>query len=78
MGEIRVAVAGAGNLCSSTVQGMHYYAKAKEPIGLLHPTLGGYKPSDIKFVAAFDISRGEGGQGPLRGHIRQAEQCPAR
>ncbi|HIH88143.1 TPA: inositol-3-phosphate synthase [Candidatus Bathyarchaeota archaeon] len=56
MGEIRVAVAGAGNLCSSTVQGTHFYAKAKEPLGLLHPTLGGYKPTDIKFVAAFDIS----------------------
>ncbi len=56
MGEIRVAVAGVGNLCSSLVQGTQYYAKAKEPLGLLHPDLGGYKPGDIKFVAAFDIS----------------------
>lgn len=62
MGEIRVAIAGAGNLCSSTVQGVHYYAKAKEPMGLLHPTLGGYKPSDIKFVAAFDISEAKVGK----------------
>ena len=56
MGEIRVAVAGTGNLCSSLVQGTHFYAKAKEPLGLLHPKLGGYKPSDVKYVAAFDIS----------------------
>ena len=56
MGEIRVAVAGTGNLCSSTVQGTQFYAKAKEQLGLLHPELGGYKLSDIKFVTAFDIS----------------------
>ena len=56
MGEIRVAIAGTGNLCSSTVQGTYFYTKAKKPLGLLHPELGGYKPSDIKFVAAFDIS----------------------
>ncbi len=62
MGEIRVAVAGAGNLCSSTVQGVYYYSKAKEPMGLLHPTLGGYKPSDIKFVVAFDISEAKVGR----------------
>ncbi len=62
MGEIRVAVAGTGNLCSSTVQGVLFYAKAKEPLGLLHPTLGGYKPSDVKFVAAFDISEAKVGK----------------
>jgi myo-inositol-1-phosphate synthase len=56
MGEIRVAIAGTGNLCSSLVQGTHFYAKAKEPLGLLHPELGGYKPSDVKYVTAFDIS----------------------
>ena len=52
MGEIRIAVAGTGNLCSSLVQGTYYYSKAKENLGLLHPDLGGYKPSDLKFVAA--------------------------
>ena len=62
MGEIRVAFAGVGNLCSSTVQGVRYYSKVKEPMGLLHPTLGGYKPSDIKFVAAFDISEAKVGK----------------
>jgi myo-inositol-1-phosphate synthase len=62
MGEIRVAIAGAGNLCSSTVQGIQYFAKEKEPIGFLHPILGGYKPSDIKFVAAFDISEAKVGR----------------
>ncbi len=62
MGEIRVAVAGVGNLCSSLVQGTQYYAKAKEPLGLLHPELGGYRPGDIKFVAAFDISEEKVGE----------------
>ncbi|MBN1683249.1 inositol-3-phosphate synthase [Candidatus Bathyarchaeota archaeon] len=56
MGEIRIAVAGIGNCCSSLIQGIYYYSKRKEKTGLLHENLGGYKISDIKFVAAFDIS----------------------
>ena len=55
MGEIRVALAGVGNLSSSLVQGTFYYKK--ESIGLMHPDLGGYRPEHIKFCAAFDISR---------------------
>ena len=55
MGEIRIAVAGAGNLCSSIVQGVSHYARG-EALGLLHPELGGYGARDIKFVAAFDVA----------------------
>ena len=56
MGKIKVAIAGVGNCASSLIQGVHYY-KDKEPeeaIGLMHWNLGGYRPSDIEFVAAFD------------------------
>jgi myo-inositol-1-phosphate synthase len=56
MGEIRVAIAGIGNCCSSLVQGIYYYGKNSDKTGLLHEDLGGYKISDIKIVAAFDIS----------------------
>ena len=60
MGNINVAIIGVGNCASSLVQGVHYYKKAKESEfvpGLMHVNLGGYRISDINFVAAFDISK---------------------
>ncbi|MDP6511352.1 MAG: inositol-3-phosphate synthase [Dehalococcoidia bacterium] len=59
-GPINVAIIGVGNCASSLVQGVHYYREAKkgETIpGLMHANLGGYRISDIRFVAAFDIDR---------------------
>ena len=59
MSEIRVAIAGVGNCASSLIQGIHYYKQAfaagDEIVGLAHPTLGGYAPSDVRVVAAIDI-----------------------
>ncbi|MSQ37163.1 MAG: inositol-3-phosphate synthase [Chloroflexi bacterium] len=58
--KIRVAIIGVGNCASSLVQGVHYYrnAKVKDRIpGLMHVDLGGYRISDVKFVAAFDVDR---------------------
>lgn len=56
MKEIRVAIAGLGNCASSLIQGIHYYASPDaETTGLAHPVLGGYRPGDIKIVAAIDI-----------------------
>jgi len=54
MGEIRLAVAGVGNCCSSLVQGIQYYRNGGVN-GLLHDEVGGYGVSDVKFVAAFDV-----------------------
>lgn len=65
MGKINVAIIGIGNCCSSLVQGVYYYAKAKENEfvpGLMHVNLGGYHVSDINFVAAFDIDRNKVGK----------------
>jgi myo-inositol-1-phosphate synthase len=58
-GEIRVAIVGIGNCASSLVQGLAYYQNggANEQIGLMHWDLGGYRPKDIKVVAAWDIDR---------------------
>jgi myo-inositol-1-phosphate synthase len=42
VGKINVAVIGVGNCCSSLVQGVHYYKKAKEVDfvpGLMHVNL---------------------------------------
>lgn len=57
---IRIAIVGVGNCASSLLQGIEYYRHASEeertyPIGLMHYDLGGYMPSDIEVVCAFDI-----------------------
>lgn len=55
--KIRIAIIGIGNCASSLIQGIYYY-KDKKPddaIGLMHWEIGGYEPSDMEVVAAFDI-----------------------
>lgn len=57
MKRIKVGIVGVGNCASSLLQGLCYY-DGKHPdsaIGLMHWDLGGYRPSDIDVVAAFDI-----------------------
>lgn len=60
-GKIKVAIAGIGNCASSLIQGVEYYkdvtANDKLVPGLMHNVLGGYKVSDIEFVAAFDVDK---------------------
>lgn len=57
--DIRIAIAGVGNCCSSLIQGLFYYKDVKDNNtivpGLMHNVLGGYSISNIKPVAAFDI-----------------------
>lgn len=56
MPKIKVALVGVGNCASALIQGLHYYSQStKDPVGLRNPQLGGYTPSDIQVVAAFDI-----------------------
>lgn len=59
--EIKIAIAGLGNCASSLVQGICYYKDIKDDDeivpGLMHNILGGYKISDIKIVAVFDIDK---------------------
>ena len=58
---IRVAIAGVGNCASSLLQGIDHYrslpAEAHQAWGLMHLEMGGYRPSDVEVVAAFDIDR---------------------
>jgi len=56
---INVAVVGLGNCASSLIQGIAHYSNggANEQIGLSHWDLGGYRPKDLKIVAAWDIDR---------------------
>jgi myo-inositol-1-phosphate synthase len=62
MDKIRVAVVGVGNCAGSLIQGVEYYKAIRKndpraSLGLMHYNLGGYRPDDIEFVAAFDIDR---------------------
>jgi myo-inositol-1-phosphate synthase len=59
MNCINIAIIGIGNCASSLVQGLAHYENggANEQIGLMHWDLAGYRPTDIKLVAAWDIDR---------------------
>jgi len=59
MKKIKIAIAGVGNCSSSLVQGINYYKDkdGRKAIGLMHWDIGGYEPSDIEVVAAFDIDK---------------------
>ena len=60
---INIAIIGVGNCASSLVQGLsHYRAESNDHLGLMHWDLGGYRPSDIQLVAAWDIDRRKVGQ----------------
>ncbi len=76
MAKIRVAVAGVGNCASSLVQGIAYYSGKGpgETGGLMHPNIGGWKPSDIEVVTAFDIDRRKVGR-PLEEAIFARPNC---
>ncbi len=57
--EIRLAISGIGNCCSSLIQGLFYYKDVTTNNdlvpGLMHNVLGGYKISDVKPVVGFEI-----------------------
>ena len=57
MHKIKVAIVGVGNCASSLIQGIHFYQDKQphEAVGLMHWEIGGYGPSDIEVVSAFDI-----------------------
>ncbi len=62
--DINVAIVGVGNCASSLVQGIAHYQNggANEQIGLSHWDLGGYRPKDLRVVAAWDVDRRKVGQ----------------
>ena len=63
MTSINVGIIGIGNCASSLVQGLSYYREgANDTVGLMHYELGGYRPSDIHVVAAWDVDQRKVGQ----------------
>ena len=62
MDPIRVAIAGVGNCASALVQGVAWYAARAEDRregasgdGLMRSSIGGFRATDLRFVAAFDV-----------------------
>lgn len=76
MPKIRVAIAGVGNCASALVQGVEYYRARETDVfeGLMHANVGGWAPSDIEFVAAFDVDRRKVGL-PLTEAIHAEPNC---
>ncbi len=65
MAKVRVAIIGVGNCASSLVQGVHYYAKARDDEfvpGLMHVNLGGYHIRDVEFSLGVDIDKNKVGK----------------
>ncbi len=56
---IKVAVVGVGNCFAALYQGFAYYKKYanQEVPGLMFKDIGGYSPTDIEVVAAFDVDK---------------------
>ena len=58
MAKIRVAIIGVGNCASSLVQGVAYYRAANDnAAGVMHWDIGGYEPTDVEFVLAYDVDK---------------------
>jgi myo-inositol-1-phosphate synthase len=57
--KIKVAIVGVGNCASALVQGVEYYRNRRNAAvdGVMHQTIGGYRASDVEFVAAFDVDK---------------------
>lgn len=55
--KVKVAVVGVGNCASALIQGTRFYASNKDDaVGLTAYNLAGMEPTDLEFVAAFDVA----------------------
>ncbi|WP_137388460.1 inositol-3-phosphate synthase [Rhodoligotrophos defluvii] len=63
--KVRVGIVGVGNCASSFVQGLTYYADARDNVpipGLSRADIGGYRVRDIEVASAFDVNAGKVGR----------------
>lgn len=76
MPEIRIAIAGVGNCASALLQGTAHYRKTgpESLAGTMQADIGGYAPSDLVPVAAFDIDLRKVGK-PLEQAILARPNC---
>jgi myo-inositol-1-phosphate synthase len=56
--KINIAIIGCGNCSASLLMGISYYQDGfSDYDGLMHFNICGYKPSNIKVVACFDVDK---------------------
>jgi myo-inositol-1-phosphate synthase len=74
--KIKIAIAGVGNCASALVQGVEYYRNRRNAAidGVMRHVIGGYRASDIEFVAAFDVDKRKVGR-PLEEAIFAKPNC---
>jgi myo-inositol-1-phosphate synthase len=76
--EIRVAVVGVGNCAAALLHGIeHHRGHPETTAGLMHAAVGGYRPWDIRVVAAFDVDPRKVGR-PLEEALLAPPNCVAR
>jgi myo-inositol-1-phosphate synthase len=72
---INLAIVGMGNCAAALIQGIEYYRhNPGDTLGLMHEELGGYVPTDIEVVAAFDIDERKVGK-PLELAVAAKPNC---
>jgi myo-inositol-1-phosphate synthase len=76
MAKIRIAIVGVGNCASALVQGLEYYRNHddEDVAGLMHPSIGPWRSTDIAVVAAFDVDRRKVGR-PVEEAIFAKPNC---
>lgn len=56
--SIKIALVGVGNCAKSLIEGIGFYLQQNGNFpGLMHPTIGRYKVTDLEFVSAFDVDK---------------------
>jgi len=75
MAEIRLAIVGVGNCAAALLEGIEYHRRHPEEFaGLMHADLCGYRPWDLRVVAAFDVDVRKVGR-PLEEAILARPNC---
>lgn len=60
---VRVGIIGVGNCARALVEGVAFYrAQPEAGFGLMHHSIGPYGPSDVEFVAAWDVDKDKVGK----------------
>jgi myo-inositol-1-phosphate synthase len=74
--NIRVGIIGVGNCASSLIQGVNYYKslKKQDTAGVMIENIGGYLPTHIDFVLAFDVDERKVGK-KLNNAVFAAPNC---
>ena len=72
--KIKVGIIGVGNCAKSLVEGVQYYTKTSDTVGLMYETIGDYKAEDIQFTIGFDVDRRKVGK-PLAEALRAKPNC---